>query len=79
MAGRDPLEGALSAQIKFYRRYQRTSRRYGDADNLFKAVADACTGVAYIDDAQLVRVLIEKHTDKKNPRVEIDLRGGEEL
>ena len=35
-------------------------RKKPDADNILKAVCDGLNGVAYTDDAQIVRALIEK-------------------
>ena len=73
MKGNEPLTGELFCRMKFYRRFKSTSKRFGDADNLFKAVSDACNGVCYSDDAQLTAVTIEKHSDRNFPRVEVEI------
>ena len=49
------------------------SRRFGDLDNLSKAILDAVNGLAFTDDAQITRLVAEKFTDKKNPRVEVSI------
>ena len=71
MDGAASMTGELRCAMKFYRKFKHTSRRFGDSDNLFKAVADACNGICYLDDAQIVSATIEKHTDKIFPRVEV--------
>lgn len=44
-----------------------------DADNIMKVVADALNGIAYHDDTQIVRAIIEKwYSDE--PRVEVIIK-----
>ena len=69
----EPMTGELSASVRLYRKYKRTSRRYGDCDNLSKAVLDACNGIIYADDSQIVSCSCEKYTDKDKPRIEIEI------
>ena len=73
MNGAEPLKGEVSAVIKLYRRFKPTARNYGDCDNHLKALLDALNGTAFEDDRQIVRCLVEKFTDKGNPRTEIEL------
>ena len=73
MAGRETLTGELKATLKFFRKYKKISRRYGDCDNLSKAVLDACNGIVYADDSQIISVVSTKHTDKDNPHIEIEI------
>ena len=73
MQGLEPMQGELKAVLKFYRKYKRISRRYGDCDNLSKAVLDACNGIIYADDSQIVSVTCTKYTDKNAPRIEIEI------
>ncbi|MBQ6976062.1 MAG: RusA family crossover junction endodeoxyribonuclease [Selenomonadaceae bacterium] len=68
-----PLTGELSAVIKLYRKFKRSSRRFGDCDNHAKAICDACNKIIYADDSQIVRCVVEKFTDKLNPRVEVEI------
>lgn len=73
MKDNPPLIGEICADLKIYRRYKRSSRRFGDCDNLSKNILDALNGICYVDDAQIVRCVLEKFTDKKNPRAEIEI------
>ena len=73
MGGRKPLSGEVSAVIKLYRRFKPTARNYGDCDNHAKAILDGLNQIAFEDDRQVVRCLVEKFTDKGNPRAEIEL------
>jgi len=44
------------------------ARASADIDNLFKGIADAITGVAYVDDSQIAKLYIERRkADKANP------------
>lgn len=70
LAGLKPLTGALRCGLKFYRNFNETSRRFGDFDNLAKAVVDALNGIAFADDSQIVNCTIEK-IRSTNPRVVI--------
>ena len=65
------LTEPLEVVLKFYRKFSPTSRAYGDADNLAKAILDALNGLAYKDDSQIVRLTVEKYQDKVNQRVEV--------
>lgn len=71
MDGAEPLKGEVSATVKLYRRFKPTARNFGDCDNHLKALLDALNGTAFEDDRQIVRCLVEKFTDKGNPRAEI--------
>ena len=73
MGNLPPLQGEIAATVKLYRRYKPTARNYGDCDNHLKALLDALNGTAFEDDRQIVRCLVEKFTDKGNPRTEIEL------
>ena len=72
MKGKTPTENPLSCVIKFYRKFTRTSRRFGDCDNLYKAVTDAMNKIVYEDDSQIVRCIVEKLTDKVS-RIEVKI------
>ena len=71
MSGRELMTGAVQLSIKLYRKFVVTSRRFGDFDNLAKAICDALNGIVYKDDSQIISCHVEKHTDKENPRVEV--------
>lgn len=73
MRGNEPFEGAICAVIKLYRKYKRTARLFGDVDNHLKALFDGLNQIVFKDDAQIVRCLVEKFTDKARPRAEIEI------
>ncbi len=73
MAGAEPMQGELFADVKIYRKYKPTARNFGDADNHLKAIFDALNGIVFFDDAQICRCTVEKFTDKENPRAVIEV------
>lgn len=73
MAGASPLDGELTCRIKIFRRYKRTARIFGDVDNHLKALFDGMNGIIFVDDAQVVRCVVEKYRDKERPRAEIEI------
>lgn len=73
MKDQQPMIGELSAVIKLYRKFKRCSRRFGDFDNLAKAITDACNKICFVDDSQIIRCTVEKYTDKNFPRAEIEI------
>ena len=73
MGNRPPMTGEVTATVKLYRRYRPTTRIFGDVDNHLKAIFDGLNGIAIEDDAQIVRCLVEKFKDAKDPRAEITL------
>lgn len=75
MAGQKPLEGPLKGSLIFtmpipasWPKRKRQDAEEGriwptgkpDADNLAKAVMDACNGVVYVDDSQIVALAVVK-------------------
>lgn len=73
MGEREPMSGAVSMKIRLYRKFQAVSRRFGDWDNLGKAICDALNKIVYADDSQIIRCTVEKYTDKNFPRAEIEI------
>ena len=73
MQGAEPMTGEICAEIKLYRKYKRTARIYGDVDNHLKAIFDGLCGIVIADDAQIIRCVVSKHTDKERPRAEIEI------
>lgn len=51
---------------------QRYKKR--DADNLLKLLLDTISKAIGVDDANFLKVAVEKHMDPKNPRIEIVIR-----
>lgn len=68
-----PLEGEICAGVKLYRKYKRTAPQFGDVDNHLKSLFDGLSGIVFNDDRQVVRCVVEKFTDKENPRAEIEI------
>lgn len=73
MAGSPPLNGAVRAVLRFYRRFAITSKRFGDCDNLAKSALDGITGAVFADDSNVISLLVEKVQDKTRPRTEIEI------
>lgn len=73
MHGHEMMTGEICALLKLYRRFKPTARNFGDADNHAKAILDGLNGICYRDDAQIVKLTVEKRTDKTSPRAEIEL------
>lgn len=78
MAGQgEPMTGEVSVTVKIYRRYKATARNFGDVDNFLKALFDGMNQIVFVDDRQITRCVVEKHTDKDNPRAEIEICSAE--
>lgn len=73
MSGHDMMTGEICATLKLYRRFKPTCRNFGDADNHAKAILDGLNGICFVDDAQIVRLTVEKRKDAEKPRAEIEL------
>ena len=67
MRGRPPLEGPVGVELWLWR----GDKRKADADNMEKACADACNGVIWQDDDQVLDMHRYKRLDRDNPRVEV--------
>jgi len=61
------ITGDVFLEIDFYF----GDKRIRDIDNFNKLVLDALTKIVYEDDKQIQELLLRKHYDKENPRVEI--------
>jgi Holliday junction resolvase RusA-like endonuclease len=75
MAGRAPSAAPIALQVALeleipasWSKTRRAQAAAGsiratakpDADNVLKAIKDGCNGVVWIDDAQVVRIMVEK-------------------
>lgn len=69
MGAQGPLTGQVSLRVSVY------AKGNLDLDNVIKTLGDACNGIAYIDDMQVVRIIAAKHKvkDKADERVEIEI------
>lgn len=72
-AGAKPTMDPVRLDVSLY---MRKLKRNPDGDNVCKLVADALNGVAYVDDAQVVRWSVALHwvEDKRDERTEIEVR-----
>lgn len=68
--GSQPLSGKLEVTLSFFHGDQRKR----DIDNYNKLILDALSGILYYDDKQIQKLLIEKHYDKANPRIELSIK-----
>ena len=75
-AGEEALECPLKVTLHFYKPVVPTGRVYGDIDNLAKAVLDACNGVIWKDDKQIVELHCFKH--KGIGKIELEVVENEE-
>lgn len=62
-----PLEGDICLSVALYW----PTHRNHDIDNI-KSLLDACTGIVWVDDGQIVELHLSKGYDKENPRVEME-------
>lgn len=62
------LDCPLQVRLVLYFSENRTH----DIDNYCKLVMDAGTGILWVDDKQIYKLIIEKKHDKENPRVELE-------
>jgi Holliday junction resolvase RusA-like endonuclease len=87
MAGRPPYEHPLNVRVTAFMpvpdswsdrqkrlALQGARRPSGrpDADNILKAILDACNRIVWVDDARIVKLLIEKHYDER-PRLRMEV------
>lgn len=75
MGGREPMKGAFIASLTFFLPIPKSwsKKKKGEAalgeivptkrpdtDNLAKSVLDACNGIIYVDDSQVIRITAKK-------------------
>lgn len=65
-SGVKPIDGPLYVAVELYR-----PRRAGDIDGPIKCLLDSLNGVAWKDDSQIIRLLVQRFDDKHNPRAEV--------
>lgn len=63
-----PLEGPISLEIRAFR-----PRVVGDIDNVLKATLDALNRRYFVDDRQVVRLLVHLDHDPACPRLEVTI------
>lgn len=72
MKGKPPTKKPVKINLKVWRKLPPTSTKYGDIDNIFKAVADSMLKIAYDDDRQIVSANVEK-LQGTPPKIEIEI------
>ncbi len=65
-----PLIGALSISITLFF----GDKRCRDWDNFHKLSMDALTKVVWVDDSQIKEAHVRIDYDKKNPRIEVEIK-----
>ena len=65
------LKEPLKVELHYYRPLKETAQSYGDIDNLTKAVLDACNGIIWCDDRQIVELHCYKH--KGDGKIEMEV------
>lgn len=63
-----PPSGPVDVTVHVFR-----PRKAGDLDNALKVLLDALSGIAYVDDDQVVSLHAFRHDDKERPRVEVEV------
>ena len=77
----NPSDKPISVTLDIYFKLpQRTSEIEGaycmkntDIDNITKSVLDACNGIVYVDDKQVVKTIVGKYWSI-NPRIEVEIK-----
>lgn len=64
-----PILGDIEVSVHLYF----GTKRRCDIDNFNKILFDSLTGIVWTDDSQIIRSVTEKHYDKYNPRIEIEI------
>lgn len=66
-----PLEKELEVTVALFH----GTKRRSDIDNFNKILFDSLTGIAWLDDSQIVVLTTRKYYDPNNPRIEIQING----
>jgi len=74
MAARRAKCPRIPGEVELSVVYYRATARRCDIDNLAKLTQDALTGIAYLDDSQIVALHARKAIDRQRPRTEITVR-----
>ena len=75
MQGQAPLTGAISLVAEFYKPRPKDPKsvKYGDIDNLIKAIMDTLQGICYENDAQVTQIFYaSKNHGEPNIFIELE-------
>lgn len=75
MQGCAPFAGPVSMRVLF----RLGNVRRVDLDNLNKAVCDALNGIVFVDDAQVVNLLLLKQINRDDPGIDVYVYSGVHL
>lgn len=65
----EPISGPVNLRLELFF----GDKRIRDIDNYNKLILDACTGLLWLDDKQIMSLHIVKNYDKADPRIEMVL------
>lgn len=78
MKGKKPYSGAIKLSVRFFfvapKKPSRTYPSKGDTTNFVKALEDACNGIVWVDDVQIVKVDAEKLFDMNGGESRIEVQ-----
>lgn len=67
--GFKPIEGTCRVELDL----TFPTKRKNDIDNYCKAILDALNRKVYVDDSQIIELLIRKHYEKNQPKIKIKI------
>ena len=74
MKGQAPFSGDISIVCEFWKKRPKNpaSVKYGDLDNLIKAVLDALQGICFVNDSQVIQIFYASK-NYGEPEINIEL------
>lgn len=70
LAARLPM---LHGDVELHMTVYFPNRRRRDLSNTLKVIEDSLTGIAYGDDCQVARIVLDRAYDNANPRAELEV------
>ena len=67
----EPIKTPCAVTIEFYKPLKVTAPKYGDIDNLAKAVLDAGNGILWQDDRQIYKMTLQKYKGEGKITIEV--------
>lgn len=66
---KEPIKGGVVVSLFFYF----GDKRRRDVSNHEKLLGDSMNKIVFDDDSQIIKMILERSYDKKNPRVEVEV------
>lgn len=66
------IESPLKVKLKLFRQMPVLSPKFGDVDNLAKGILDACNGIIWEDDRQIISLTVEKYEGSGRIEMEVE-------